>query len=52
MHVFETLEALVNDILLVDVLEDVSPDNCVQIGIHEVENEVNISIIFCPDDIL
>ena len=37
VHVFQTLEHLVNDILLVDVFQNIGPDNSMQIGIHEVE---------------
>lgn len=52
MHVLEALETLVNDILLVDVLEDVGPDDCVEVGVHKIEYKVNVSIVFCSDHIL
>ena len=38
VHVLEALQALINDVLLVDVLENVGADDCVQIGVHEVED--------------
>lgn len=52
VHVLEALEALINDILLVYVLEDVGSDDCVQVRVHEVEHEVNVPIVFCPNYIL
>lgn len=52
MHVLQTLQALVNDVLLVNVLQDVSSDNCVQVGVHEVEYQVNITVILSTDDVL
>ena len=52
MHVLQALEYLVHNVLLMDVLEDVGTDDRVQIGVHEVEHEVDIAIIFSSDHIL
>ena len=52
MHVLQALEDLVHNILLVDVFEDVGSDNGMEIGIHEVKDEVDVSVVFRPDDIL
>ena len=34
-----------------DVLHDVGPDDCVQIGLHEIEHQIDIFIIFRFEDI-
>ena len=52
VHVFQTLKALVNDILLMNVLQNVGSDDRVQVRIHEIENQVYISIVFRPNHIL
>jgi hypothetical protein len=52
VHIFQTFEALINDVLLVDILENICSDNGVQICIHEIKNKVNISIILRPDYVL
>lgn len=52
MHVFQALQHLVDDILLVDVLEDVSSDYRVQVSIHEIEDQVDVSVIFSSNYIL
>lgn len=52
MHVLQTFEDLINNILLMNVLKDVSSDNSVQIRVHEVENQVDVSVIFCTNDVL
>ena len=38
VHILETLQHLVDDVLLVDVLKDVGPDNSMHICVHEVED--------------
>ena len=35
-----------------DVLQDVSSDDCVQVSVHEIENQVNITVILCTNDVL
>ena len=52
MHVLQALEDLIHNILLVDVFEDVGSDNGMEIGIHEVKDQVDVSVVFRPDDIL
>ena len=52
MHVLQALQHLVNNVLLVNVFKYVSPDNCVQISIHKVEHQINISIVLSPNYVL
>ena len=52
VHIFEALQALVNDVLLVNVLKNVSADNRVQVSVHEIEDQIDIPIILRPDHIL
>ena len=52
VHVFQALEYLVDDILLVDVFENVGTDHCVQVSIHEVEDEVDVTIVLSSDYVL
>ena len=52
VHILETLKVLVNDVLLVDVLKNVRTNYRVQVSIHEVKHEVDISIVLSSDHIL
>ena len=52
VHVFETFQALVNDILLMNVLQNIRSNNRMQICIHEIEYEVDIPVVFCSYHIL
>ena len=52
VHVLQAFEHLVDDILLVDLFQDVSPDDRVQVSIHEIKDKVNIPIILCSDHVL
>lgn len=52
MHIFHTLQALINNILLVDVFKNVGSNDCMQICIHEVEYEVDVSIVLGTNNIL
>jgi isopenicillin N synthase-like dioxygenase len=52
VHVFKAFEALIDNVLFVNILKDICPNNCMQISVHKVENEVNVSVVLCPDDIL
>ena len=38
VHEFQTLQVLVDDVLLVDVFQNVGSDNSMQVSIHEVKN--------------
>jgi len=52
MHVFQTFEALVNNVLFMNIFKDIGTDNSVQVRIHEIEDKVDISIIFGTNRIL
>lgn len=39
-------EVLVEDVFFVDIFHDIGSDDCVQIGFHEIKNEVDIFIVF------
>ena len=52
MHVLEALENLIDNVLLVDFFEDVCTDDRVQVSIHEIEDKVNIPIVFRSNHIL
>ena len=52
MHVFHALQHLVNDVLFVDIFEDVSTDDGMQVGVHEVEDKVDVAIVFGANYIL
>ena len=43
---------LVENVLFVHVLKYFGPDDCVQVGLHEVEYQVQILVIFCFDEFL
>lgn len=49
MDVLGRLQQLVHDVPLVDVLQDVAPlDHVVQIGLHVLETQVNVSVVGGP----
>lgn len=52
MHELQAFQHLVDDILFVNVLEDICPDHRMQISIHEIKDQVDISVILCPDHVL
>jgi len=52
VHVLQTFQDLVDDVLLVDIFEDVGTDDSVKISVHEVEDEVNVTIVFSADYVL
>lgn len=47
VHIFECLEELVDDELLVDLLEDASADDDVQVCLHIVKYQIEILVILC-----
>lgn len=51
MHVFECLEQLVHDVLLVDAFKDVGTYNCMQVGFHKLKCQVYILVILSLHDI-
>ena len=52
MHVLQTLQDLVNNVLLVDVFENVSSDDCMQICVHKIKDKIDITVILSPNHIL
>ena len=52
VHKLQALQVLVDDVLLVDVLKDVGSDDGMQVCVHEVEDEVDVAIIFSSNHIL
>lgn len=52
VHELQALEHLIDDVLLVDVFEDVRADHSMQICIHEIEHQVDITIVLGPDHVL
>ena len=52
MHELKAFQHLINDVLLVNVLEDVGSNDSMKISIHEIEDEVYISIVFSSYNIL
>mmetsp|Transcript_27717 Transcript_27717/g.73215 ORF Transcript_27717/g.73215 Transcript_27717/m.73215 type:complete len:454 (+) Transcript_27717:27-1388(+) len=45
VHVLQRLEQLVDDVLLVDLLEDLGADDRVQVGLHEVADQIDVLVI-------
>ena len=52
MEELEAFEALIDDVLFVDVFQYICPDDRVQVGVHEVENKVDVAIVLSPNHIL
>ena len=52
VHEFQTLQVLVDDILLVDVFKNIGSDNSMQVRIHEVKDKVYIAVVLSSDHIL
>ena len=52
VHILEALQALVNNVLLVNVLEDVGSDDGVKIRVHEIEYQVDIPVVLSSDYVL
>lgn len=52
MHVLEAFQALVNNVLLVNIFQDIGSDHCVQVGVHKVEYQVDVAIILGSHHIL
>jgi len=52
MHVLQTLQDLVNNVLLVDVFENVGSDDCMQICVHKIKDKIDIAVILSPNHIL
>ena len=52
MHILQALKALVNNVLLVDVLENIGPNDSLLVRVHEVKIEINIPVILSLNHIL
>lgn len=58
VHVLEALKYLIDDVLLVDILQNVGADHSMQVRVHEVEDQVDVAIVFSayhilqPDNVL
>ena len=52
VHVLETLQALVNDVLLVDIFQDVRSNDGMQVSVHKVEDKIDVAIIFGTNRVL
>ena len=52
VHVLETFQALVDNVLLVDIFEDIGANNSMKVRIHEVKNQVDVAVILRPDHVL
>ena len=52
MHVLDALEELVNYVLLVDFFQNISTNDCVQVGVHEIEYQIYILVVLCSDYVL
>ena len=46
VQVLQSLEYLVNDVLLVHFFQDPGPDYLVEVRFHELEHQVNVSVVF------
>mmetsp|Transcript_33887 Transcript_33887/g.100659 ORF Transcript_33887/g.100659 Transcript_33887/m.100659 type:complete len:438 (+) Transcript_33887:197-1510(+) len=45
VHVLQRLEQLVDDVLLVDLLKDLGADDGVQVGFHEVADQIDVLVV-------
>lgn len=52
VHELQTLYRLVYYVLLVDLFQDVGTDDGVQVCVHEVEDQINVAVIFSSNHIL
>lgn len=52
MHKLQTLEHLVNDVLLMDILKDVCSYHSMKIGVHEIEHQIDVTVVLSSDHIL
>jgi hypothetical protein len=51
VQVLQRAEQLVHDVALVDVLEDVGAQHRVQVGLHVLEHEVDVTLILRLSDV-
>jgi len=51
VQLLQSLEQLLDDVLLVDFLQDVGTDDGVQVSLHLVEDALNVLVVASPDDV-
>lgn len=51
MHKLERLEALVHDVLLVDVFQNVGANHDVQVDLHVLKHKINVPVIVRLEDV-
>ncbi len=51
VHIFETLENLIDYVPFVNVLKNVGFDDSVEVRLHEIENQVDVLVVLGPDDV-
>jgi hypothetical protein len=49
VQVFQSFGQLIDDVAGVDVLQDPLPDHIVQIGLHKLENQIDVFVVLGPD---
>ena len=52
MQVKEGLGHLIEDVFAMSLGKDVLPDECVEVNIHVLEDEVDVPVVLCSDDLL
>ena len=52
MQILQAFETLVDNILFMDVFQDIGTNDSMQVCVHEIEHQINVTIIFSPDNIL
>ena len=51
VEVFQGLQQLVDDVLVVHVLQQIRPDHGVEIRLHVLEDEVDVQIVLRADHV-
>lgn len=59
MHILQSLKnpklsrnLLIQDIFFVNILKDFGPNDSMKISLHEIEYEIDVFIILCPNEVL
>ena len=52
VQILERFRNLIDDVLLVLLLQDVLANDAVQIDLHVLEDEVDVSIVLSSDDVV
>lgn len=48
----ERLEALIHDVLLVDLLKYVCPDDCMEVCLHVLKNKIDITVVIGTQNVV